>query len=140
MFPEKFLFCTDPLGSEVLHHDCVSMIVSRFTTFTENFVICCYQVTKMFCTRCGSANASAARGTCNFGPLADLAVSVFREVSINTVFTQIRTFRRCRLYLKMVNDKNLRVSLCARELHHPQDSLNSCSHSGMSERHGSLRS
>ena len=58
----------EPLGGQVLHHDCISMIVSRFTTFTENFVICCYQVTKIFCTMYGSANASSARGPCNFGP------------------------------------------------------------------------
>ena len=81
----------DPLCSQVLHHDCISWIVSRFTAFTENFVICCYQVTKIFCTRYGSANASSLRGSCNFGPLTDLAISVSREVSINTVFTQIRT-------------------------------------------------
>ena len=37
----------DPLGGQVLNHDCISVIVSRFTTFTENFVICCYQVTKI---------------------------------------------------------------------------------------------
>ena len=87
----------DPLGGQVLHHDCISMIVSRITTFTENFVICCYHVTKIFCTRCGSANASCARGPCNFGPLTDLAISVFGEVSINTVFTQIHTSRKRRL-------------------------------------------
>ena len=58
----------DPFGGQVLHHDCISMIVSRFTTFTENFVIRCYQVTKIFCTRYGSASASSARGSCNFGP------------------------------------------------------------------------
>ena len=29
----------DPLGGQVLHHDCISIIVSIFTTFTENFVI-----------------------------------------------------------------------------------------------------
>ena len=69
----------NPLGGQVLHHDCISMIVSRFTTFTENFVICCNQITKIFCTRYGSANASSARGPCNFG-LADLPISVFREV------------------------------------------------------------
>ena len=80
----------DPLGCQVLH-DCISMIVSRFTTFTENFVICCNQVTNIFCTRYGSVNASSARGPCDFGPLADLALSVFREVSLNTVFTQFRT-------------------------------------------------
>ena len=113
----------DPLGSEVLHHDCISMIVSRFTTFTANFVICCTHITKIFCTKYDSANACSARGPCDFAPQADLAISVFREVSINTVFTQIRTSRRCRLYLKMVNDKNWRVSLCVQELYHPQDSL-----------------
>ena len=37
----------DPLGGQVLHHDCKKMIVSRFTTFTENFVICCNQITKI---------------------------------------------------------------------------------------------
>ena len=40
----------NPLAGQVLHRDCISMIVSRFTTFTENFVICCYQITKIFCT------------------------------------------------------------------------------------------
>ena len=87
----------DPLGGQVLHHDCISMIVSRFTTFTENFVICCFQVTKIFCTRYGSANASSARGPCDFGPLTDLAISDFREVSMDAVFTQIHTSRRRRL-------------------------------------------
>ena len=51
-------------------------------------MICCYQVTKIFCTKYGSANTSSARGPCDFGPLADLAVSVFKEMSINTVFTK----------------------------------------------------
>ena len=55
----------DPLGGQVLHQDCISMTGSRFITFTENFVIRCYQVTKIFWTRCGSANASSARGPCN---------------------------------------------------------------------------
>ena len=85
-------------------------------------MICCYQVTKIFCTRYGSANASSARGPCNFGPLTDLAISVFREVSINTVFTQILTSRR-RGALKMVHEKNWRVSLCVQELCLPQDFL-----------------
>ena len=81
----------DPLGGQVLHHDCILMMVSRFTTFTENFVIGCNQITKILCTMYGSANASSARGPCDFGPLTDLAISVFREVSINTVFNQIHT-------------------------------------------------
>ena len=60
-----------PLGSQVLHHNCISTIVSRFTPFTENIVIGCNQITKIFCT--------SARCPCDFGPLADLAISVFRE-------------------------------------------------------------
>ena len=79
----------DPLSDQVLLHDCMSRIVSRFTTFTENFLICCDQITKNFCTRYDSAIASSARRSCNFGPLTDLTISVFREVNINTVFTQI---------------------------------------------------
>ena len=50
----------DPLGGQVLQHDCISMIVSRFTNFTENFAICCNQVTKFFCAKYGSAKASSA--------------------------------------------------------------------------------
>ena len=79
----------------VLHHDCISMIVSRFKIVTEDFVICFYQITKIFGTRYGSAIASSAWGPCNFGPLTDLAISVFREMSINTVFTQILTSLEC---------------------------------------------
>ena len=87
----------DPLRGQVLQHDCFSMIVSRITTFTENFVICCNQITKIFCTRYGSAIASSARGPCYFGRFADLAISVFREMSINTVLTQILTSLACGL-------------------------------------------
>ena len=87
----------DPLCGQVLHHDCVSMIVSRFTTFTENFVICCCHVTKIFCTRYDSATTSSARDPRDLGPLADLAISVFREMSINTVLTQILTSLGCGL-------------------------------------------
>ena len=87
----------DPLGGQVMHHDCMSMIVSTFTIVTEDLVICRYQVTKIFCAKCGSANASSARGSCDYGPLGDLAISVFSEVSINIVFFQIRTARGCGL-------------------------------------------
>ena len=37
----------------------------------------------------------------------------------------------------MVHEKNWRVSLCVQELSSIRFSLNSCSHSGMSECHGS---
>ena len=49
-----------PPCCQVLYHKGISMIVSRFTFFTENFVIRCDQVTKMFrsghdCTSTSSA-------------------------------------------------------------------------------------
>ena len=51
LFLEKFLFCTDTIGSIVcpslVPPTGISMIVPRFTFFTENFVIRCNQVTKM---------------------------------------------------------------------------------------------
>ena len=86
-----------PLGGQVLHHDCVAMVVSRFAIFTENFVVCGYQITKNLSTKYGSTIASSAWGPCNIGPITDPAISVFREVSVNTVFTQILTCRRRRL-------------------------------------------
>ena len=45
-------------------------------------MICCYQVTKICGSRYGFAIASSAWGPCNFGPFTDLAISVFREMSI----------------------------------------------------------
>ena len=101
----------DPLGGQVLHHDCTSIIVSRFTTFTENFVICCYQVTKIFCTKYGSAIASSSRSPCNLGPLTDLAVSVFREVSIHCDYPN-RHFSWL-WALKRLHEKNWRVWVSA---------------------------
>ena len=74
----------DPLGSQVLHHDCISMIVSRFTSFTNNFVIGCNQITKI------SARGSTLPIRLLHGALVILVLWQFR-VSINTVLIQIHT-------------------------------------------------
>ena len=81
-----------------LYHDSISMVVSRFTSFTENFVICCNQVTKVCCSKYCFTSAFPARSPWNLGSLADLAIKVFREVSTNTVLPWFwyhfrRTFR-----------------------------------------------
>ena len=68
---------------------------------------------QFFCTRYGTAIASSARCPCNFGPLTDLAISVFREMSINTVLTQILWA------LQILHEKNWRASLRVQELHPP---------------------
>ena len=106
-----------------MHHNCISMIVSRFTTFTENFEICCNQITKISCTKYDSANASSAWGLVILSS-DDLAISVFREMNINTVFTKMWA-------LKILHEKNWRVS--SGTLSSTRYSLNSCSHSGVSE-------
>ena len=60
-------------------------------------MICCYQDTKIFFTKYGSAIASSARGPCNFRPLTDLAISVCKEMSVNTVLTKILASLGCGL-------------------------------------------
>ena len=78
--------CLDPLSGQVLHHDCISMIVSRFAIVTEDLVICCNQITHKFSARGTAPPMRLLHGALvNFGPLADLAISVFKKVSINTV-------------------------------------------------------
>ena len=81
-------------------------------------MICCYQVTKICGSRYGFAIASSAWGPCNFGPFTDFAISVFREMSINTVFAQILT-SLCSRSLKKLHEKNWRESLPVMEFHHP---------------------
>ena len=108
------------------------MIVSRFTTFTENFVICCNQVTENHSSRYGFTIASSAWSPCNFGPLTDLA-SEYKPLCLP------KSSRLVDVGVKIVHEKNWRVSLRVHELCHPLDSLNSCSHSGMSEHNGSPR-
>ena len=64
------------------------MIVSRFTSFTKNFVIYCHQVTKIFRSKFGCASAFSARSPSYLGSHANVAVSVLREVSVNTVLAR----------------------------------------------------
>ena len=56
------------------------MIVSGFTSFSENFVIRCNQITKIFCSKYCITCAFPAKSPCNLGSLAYFAISVLREV------------------------------------------------------------
>ena len=85
-------------------------------------MICCHQVTKLFSTRYGFAIASSARGPCNLGPFTDLAISVFDEVSINTVLTYPNPHVSLWSALKKLHEKNWRESLRVMEFHHPPNS------------------
>ena len=51
----------DPLGGQVLHHDCISVLVLRFAIVALDLVICCYQVTKIVSSRYDSTKTSSSR-------------------------------------------------------------------------------
>ena len=74
-------------------------------------MVCCCQVTEVYSSRYDFAIASSAWGPCNFGPFTDLAISVFREMSINTVFTQILTSLCSRLSRNFMRRTGVRASL-----------------------------
>ena len=126
----------DPLGGQVLQHDCISMIVSRFTTFTENFVICCNQVTKF------SARSTAPPLRLLHGALVFLVlwqISRFRPFG---EWVETLCLPKSAL-LAGVGSKDSSweelacESLRSGTLSSTKFSLNSCSHSRMSEWHGS---
>ena len=132
----------DPLGVQDLHHDCMSMIVSRLAIVTEDLVIGCNQITKFFSSRYGFAFASSTWGPCNFGPFTDLAISVFRKMSINTVLTQIWVLTLCLpksslLFVVGSKDTSWEELACESPCNgissSTKFSLNSCSHSGILE-------
>ena len=95
-------------------------------------MICCYQVTEIYSSKYGFAIASSAWSPCNFGPFTDLAISVFREMSLNTVLTQILTSLDCGLQRNFMRRSGVRPP-CNGISSSTKFSLNSCSHSGISE-------
>ena len=93
-FLVKFCFCTDTPGSiEWLDPVPRLHIDDCFETRNCRLGPCDLLLSshKICGSRYGFAIASSAWGPFNFGPFTDLAISVFREMSINTVFTQILT-------------------------------------------------
>ena len=61
---------------------CVPVTVSRFTSFIEDFVICCCQFTKFSCLRYCFAISPSAKSPCHLGSLAYFAISVFWDGDI----------------------------------------------------------
>ena len=117
-----------PLSCQVLYHYSVSMLVSRFTHFIKNFVICCYQITKIPRSWHDCTSSFSARSSCNFGFQADVAISVLREVTFKYCACRIPLFLAA---LKMIHEKNSRVRPHELEpLSSTRFSVNSCNHSG----------
>ena len=120
MFPVKFLFYTSTTGSigwpspaPRLHigdgfdiHNFHCELCDLLSSSHQNFL---HEVRLRHCVFC--------TGPCNFGPLTDLAISVFMEMSINTVLTQILV--TWMWALKILHEKNWRESLRVLEFHHP---------------------
>ena len=106
-----------------------------FLSGSKNF--CKLTSPKFFNMKCSSTFAYSAWGLYNFGPFTDLTIAVFTTMSINTVLTQI---------LWNVGSKNNSweelacESPCSGISSSTTISLNSCSHSGISEYNGSPRS
>ena len=114
------------------------MIVSRFTSFTENLVICCCQVTKLFCSWNRSLIALSARSPCYCDSQADVVISVLREVIIKMLCLPETTFPRG-------SDAESReelagASLCSGRLSSTRFSVNSSNHSGRSRNNLSVLS
>ena len=78
------------LGCQVLYHHGTSMIVPRFTFFTENFVIRCDQVTKMFRSGHDCTSTSSARSPVIF---------VFKQLS------EFGSFGKCVYTLLLIRNQ-----------------------------------
>ena len=137
----------------VLHrYDCIHWVAKSCTTTTyrwlfrdsqhslRTFVICCNEITKIFCTKYGSANASSARGPCDFCPLTD--ISQFRSLE---KWEKTLCLPKSTLLVGVGTKDGSWEELACESLRSgtpssTRFSLNSCSHSGISEQNGSHRS
>ena len=112
------------------------ILSSRFTSFTTNFVICCYQVTKNFCSRYGCASAFPARNP----PLLSWSSCRCRNFGHSGSESKYCVYP-VPLFLaalKLTHEKSSRVRPCTGTLSSTKLSVNSSHHSGKS-RNGFLR-
>ena len=93
--------CMYPLWCQIFYHHGILMIVPRFTFFTENLVIRCDQVTKMFRSGHDCTSTSSARSPCYFRLQADITSWVLRKMRIYTVLTRTRFHFCSRLHWKL---------------------------------------
>ena len=92
-FPGEFSFYMGMIVPTVLHqvlyHHGLSMIVSRFTLFTEKIVIHCNQVTNMFRSGHDCTSTSSARRPCYFRLQTKITIWVLRKVRIYTAYPNL---------------------------------------------------
>ena len=70
------------------------MTVARLTFLADNFVVRCYQVTKLFGTWDWITGALSARIPGNFGPSAYVEISVLREMCEHIMFHWFHFWKR----------------------------------------------
>ena len=72
----RFLFSTSSFESnvEILHSDCVPIVVARFSSFVEVFLLGSGSVAEHGCAEYAAVKTASAQSSRNVGPLADLAV------------------------------------------------------------------
>ena len=115
------------------------MIVTRFTSFTEKFVIRCYQVAKIFPSGHDWTSTSSARSHRSFRLQADITIWVLRKVRVDNMLTRTRFLFCSRLHWQFmrrtgsVSISKLRFPRSSDELRSSTKlSLNSCTQSGKS--------
>ena len=110
----------NPLSCELLYHDSVSVMLSRFTSFSKNFVICSYRVTKIFllevrlrqCVFCNEPLLSWSSCRCrSFGPLGSANKYCAYPIPLFSAA------------MELTHEKNSRVPPRVLELFRPQDFL-----------------
>ena len=79
-----------PLCCQILYHHGISMIVPRFTFFTENFVICSNSISDFSALGMTALARLLQEAPCYFGHQAYCTIWVLRKVRKYTVLTRTR--------------------------------------------------
>ena len=91
-----------PLCCQIFFHHGMSMFFLRFTFFTQNFLFCCDQITKIFRSGHDCTSTSSAWTPCCFLVHADITIWVLRKMRIYTVLTRTRFHFHSRLHWKLI--------------------------------------
>ena len=137
--PGKFVFYTGMIVSTVLPSLVPLRHIDDCFAITENFVICCNQVTEMFRSRHDCTGVSSARSPRYFRLQADITIWVLRESAYTHVVLTRTWFHFCsRLHWKFMRLLGKCLDFLAlgflqasvEVLSSTKFSLNSCSQSG----------
>ena len=72
-----------PLIGWILYNDCITVMVSKLTSFTNNFVDLLLPSHRVFLPEVRLRHCVFCMGPCKLGSLADCAISVFWEMGMH---------------------------------------------------------